>query len=373
MHANLKLRMNRYMIFLLVIACFSCNSNRTSSNLDWIGLSNDGKKLVETSSGKPFLIWGVNYDRDYQSRLLDDYWADEWQTVVEDFDEMKALGFNTVRVHLQVGRFMDTPTQPNLQALTQLTRLIQLAEERELYLYVTGLACYKRPNIPAWYDVLDEQGRWEVQALFWKHIARTCSNSPAIVCFDLMNEPIVPSEEADDWLSEDGLGDFFYVQKITRTPAGRTTHQIAKSWIDCLVAAIRSEDARHLVTVGVIPWALVWADAKPLFYDPEVCEHLDVASVHFYPEKEGVEKALRALSVYDVGKPIVIAEMFPMNCSFEEMDQFIEGSRSITQGWISFYWGKTIEEYAQGNDMGSAIMKTWLEYLRDKGKMILHP
>ena len=235
------------------------------------------------------------------------------------------MGFNTVRIHLQVGQFMDSPTLPNLQALEQLTQLIRLAEERGLYLYVTGLACYKRPNIPVWYDLLDEQDRWDVQAEFWKRVARVCAHSPAVVCYDLMNEPVVPGEQVDDWLTEEGLGDFYYVQKITRTPDGRTSKDIAKAWIDCLVAAIRSEDTLHLVTVGVIPWAMVWPDAKPLFYDPVVSENLDFASVHFYPDADGVEKALRALAVYNIGKPLVIAEMFPMSCSFEEMDQFIEG------------------------------------------------
>ena len=361
----------RYILLaVLAVASFSCK-NSQSSEMEWICLSADGKTLVELSTGKPFLMWGVNYDRDYKMRLLDDYWIEEWDTVVEDFDEMKAMGFNTIRVHLQVGRFMDSPASPNLQALEQLAKLIRLAEERELYLYVTGLACYKRPNIPVWYDLLDEQGRWDVQAEFWKSVAKVCTHSPAVVCYDLMNEPLVPGEQIDDWLTEEGLGDFFYVQNITRTPDGRTSKDIAKSWIDCLVAAIHSVDTRHLVTLGVIPWEMVWPDAKPLFYDPVVSENLDFASVHFYPEANGVEKALRALSVYSIGKPLVVAEMFPMSCSFEEMDQFIEGSRNITQGWISFYWGKTIEEYAQENDFSAAIMKSWLEHYRDKGKEIL--
>ena len=36
-------------------------------------------------------MWGVNYDHDDAGRLLEDYWADEWPTVVEDFREIKAL------------------------------------------------------------------------------------------------------------------------------------------------------------------------------------------------------------------------------------------------------------------------------------------
>jgi len=91
-------------------------------------------------------------------------------------------------------------------------------------------------------------------------------------------------------------------------------------------------------------------------------------SVHFYPERNEVEKALKALKVYAIGKPLVIAEMFPIHCGIEEMDRFIDGSKPVTQGWISFYWGKTIEEYAKIElpTISDVIMKEWLEYFQSK-------
>ena len=354
-------------IVLLVYGCFFTIA-QAEQPLDWIDVSADKTHFVKKETGDPILFWGANYDHDAQLRLLDDYWLDEWETVVEDFDEMKELGLNVVRIHLQVGRFMDSPTQLNARALERLAELLQAAEDHGLHLYITGLACYKKANIPVWYDALSENDRWAVQATFWKHVARTCASSAAVFCYDLMNEPVVPGEQTDDWLTPEGLGDMFYVQKITRTPNGRTSHEIAKAWVDCLVAAIRSEDERHLITVGVIPWAMVWPNAKPLFYDPAVAENLDFVSVHFYPEKQRIEEALQALKVYAIGKPLVIAEMFPMKCGIGEMDRFIDGSKPITQGWISFYRGKTIEQYAQtpSPTVGEIITKKWLEYLKFK-------
>src|SRR4051812_441187 len=53
-----------------------------------------GKKFAGAVSGKEFVPLGFNYDRDYKSRLIEDYWNSEWQTVVEDFREMKKLGAN---------------------------------------------------------------------------------------------------------------------------------------------------------------------------------------------------------------------------------------------------------------------------------------
>ena len=342
---------------------------QTSPTLDWIEVSADKTQFVRKGTSEPVLFWGVNYDRDTKMRLMDDYWVEEWDTVVEDFDEMRDLGLNVVRIHLQVGRFMDSPTQPNTQALEQLVKLIDVARERGLYLYVTGLGCYKKANIPAWYDELDEEGRWAVQAAFWKHVARVCASSPAVFCYDLMNEPLIPEEPVEDWLPAGGaLEGLYYVQHITRTPNGRTQREIAKAWVDCLVEAIRSEDQDHLITVGVIPWALYFPGAKPLFYDPTAAENLDYVSVHFYPVANEAEEALEALKVYAIGKPLIIAETFPIRCSMKDIDQFIEGSKPITQGWISFYWGKTIEEYAQTQPptMGDLIMKEWLEYFKSK-------
>jgi len=113
---------------------------------------------------------------------------------------------------------------------------------------------------------------------------------------------------------------------------------------------------------------LVWPNAKPFFYSKEVGANLDFVSVHFYPEKGEVEKALKALAVYDIGKPLVIEEMFPLKCGFEQMDEFIEGSREITDGHISFYWGKTIKQYEseEPKTITGAIMAKWLEYFRSK-------
>ena len=119
-----------------------------------------------------------------------------------------------------------------------------------------------------------------------------------------------------------------------------------------------------MITVGVIPWALTFPGAEPLFHSPEVGGPLDFVSVHFYPRKGEVDAALDALKVYEVGKPLVVEEMFPLRCGFDEMETFIERSRQYVDGWISFYWGHTPEEYRQENDLGKAIIAGWLERFR---------
>jgi hypothetical protein len=188
-----------------------------------------------------------------------------------------------------------------------------------------------------------------------------------------MNEPIVPGGEKKEteWLAGD-FGGKYFVQRITLDPAGRTQRQIAKAWVEKLVAAIRTHDKHHMITVGVIPWAHTWPNAKPLFYSPEVSRNLDFVSVHFYPHKGEVEKALKALAVYDIGKPIVIEEMFPLRCGLDELDAFIDGSRTTADGYIGFYWGKRLDlDTDKKDDLAAAIVGGWLKYFRTKAPQIL--
>src|SRR5207253_5068572 len=95
--------------------------------LPQIGVSPDKKGFVLQPSGRAFVPWGFNYDHDRKGRLLEDYWEAEWRTVEEDFREMKQLGANVVRIHLQVAKFLDAADKPNAKALDRLGRLLKLA------------------------------------------------------------------------------------------------------------------------------------------------------------------------------------------------------------------------------------------------------
>lgn len=335
--------------------------------LGLIGLSKDGRHFVHSGSGLPFKVWGLNYDHDASNRLLEDYWKEEWNAVVDHFRQMKELGANAVRIHLQLGKFMTSPQEPDQGSLEQLSRLLKLAEDTGLYLDITGLGCYRKEDVPQWYNELEEARRWEVQARFWEAVAEKCKSSPAVFCYDLINEPIVTEDKTGrDWLPG-AFGDRYFVQRITLDFAGRTQQEIARSWVDQMVAAIRKRDRRHLITVGAIPWALTWPGAKPLFYSKEVSQNLDFVSIHFYPKKGEVEKALTALSVYDIGKSLVIEEMFPLSCSVTELDQFVDGSRKVASGWFGFYWGKPIAAYQKEKSSPSETLTLdWLKYFSVK-------
>jgi hypothetical protein len=118
-------------------------------DMRFVAVSKDKKGFVLDPSGRPFVPWGFNYDHDDKGRLIEDYWDDEWPTVEAHFVQMKKLGANVVRVHLQLGKFMDRPDRPNARALDRLGKLLALAERLRLYLDLTGLGCHHKKDVPA--------------------------------------------------------------------------------------------------------------------------------------------------------------------------------------------------------------------------------
>ena len=327
----------------------------------WLQVSPDGRGFVQAPSGKAFVPWGFNYDRDYKSRLLEDYWQAEWPTVEGDFREMKQLGANVVRIHLQFARFMDGPNTANQQSLAQLTRLLRLAEQTGLYLDLTGLACYRKADVPAWYNAQNEIRRWDAQAHFWEAIARTCAASPAVFCYDLMNEPIVPAGKRTpgDWLTGE-LGGFTYCQFISLDQAGRPRPRIARQWAAKLAAAIRRYDRRHLITIGLLPNSLETPVSISGFAPTKIAAPLSFICIHLYPRSGHLQDDLKLLSGFNVGKPVVVEEMFPLDCSTAELGEFIRASRGKAAGWLGFYWGQAPSELEHSTNLVDVLTRDWL-------------
>jgi hypothetical protein len=329
--------------------------------LSFIGTSPDHLRFIRASTYEKFTPWGLNYDRDHKLRLLEDYWENEWATVETDFREMRALGANVVRIHLQVGKFMNAPAEPNRESLERLRRLVLFAESQGLYLDITGLGSYRKRDVPKWYDDLDEKSRWAAQANFWGAIAKTLADRPGVFCYDLVNEPVIPSEKIDDWLHPMALAGFHYVQHIVLDPAGRDADDIARQWTRQMTTAIRKHDKRRLITIGLLPIKPGDAQESHGFVPGALKDDLDFIAVHLYPESKRLDEAMATLKLFDVGKPLVIEEIFPLSASSKEVAQFIDQSRSNADGWIGFYWGRTVEEMKDDPGPFDKAMLGWLD------------
>jgi glycerophosphoryl diester phosphodiesterase len=364
---NLLLRVS--VVLLLLTSAFTC----PATELDWIRIADDGRGFVLAESSKSFVPWGFNYDHEGDGKLLEDYWDDSWPTIESAFGEMKDLGANVVRIHLQFGKFMESPSKSRQHSLDQLSRLVKLAERTGLYIDLTGLGCYHKQDVPQWYNKLSEQDRWSAQAVFWESVAESCANSPAIFCYDLMNEPVVPggNKKRDDWLGP-ALGDKHFVQFIALERNGRNRSDVAREWIRKLVSAIRKHDRRHLITVGLVPWSLDRPGMTSGFAPEKIVDDLDFIAMHLYPEKGAVDQAIETLKGFAAaGKPVVIEETFTLKCGADELERFIDRSREHATGWIGFYWGKTPEEIRPAKTIPEALTLSWLELFRKQRAEIL--
>lgn len=350
------------LVAALPILLLTVPTHAQSIKMEWVRLSGDNRSFALKTSGREFVPWGFNYDHDEGGRLLEDYWDSEWAKVRQDFREMKQLGANVVRIHLQLGKFMRTPEQPNRWALERLARLVALSERLGLYLDLTGLGCYHKKDVPDWYDTLDRPARWDVQARFWAAVAERCAESPAIFCYDLMNEPVVAggSKKRDDWLGPAFAGKHF-VQFISLETRGTPRPTVAVQWIRHLKTAIRKHDRRHLITVGLVPWSLDRPGLTSGFVPEKIVGDLDFICVHLYPKKSASQEALRTLAGFSVGKPVVIEETFPLKCPPPEFERFVRDSQETARGLIGFYWGKTPEELRRSTGVPDALMLSWLE------------
>jgi hypothetical protein len=116
------------------------------------------------------------------------------------------------------------------------------------------------------------------------------------------------------------------------------------------------------VTVGLVHWSLDRKGLTSGFVPAKVHEKLDFVSVHIYPEAGKLDEALETLQGFNLGKPVVIEEIFPLKCSTAELETFLQSARGQHAGLMGFYWGKTREECKRSGTLRDAIMLSWLDY-----------
>jgi hypothetical protein len=359
-------------VFSLLFCCIAGGCAHGAKTLPRVQVK--GNRFVLADSGRAFTAWGQNYS--HLDQLLEDFWVEHWPEVERDFREMKRLGVNVVRVHLQVGKFMDSPERMNPLALRQLRRLLALAEREGMYLDVTGLAAYRPADVPAWYEAPDEEAHWAAQEFFWESIAQTCANSDAVFCYDLINEPLAPAGKREQWASGKLFGGFDFLQYIGLDQKGKPREQLAVEWIRRMRGAIRRHDRRHLVTVGLLPWVKGWGHLSG-FLPEAVAPELDFVSVHIYPVQGKADEAVEVLKKFAVGKPVVVEETFPLSCDVETLRQFMEHGRPIAGGWVGHYFGQSLDELdalkRRGTiTAGQDVTRQWLMLFRDMSRGEAH-
>ena len=141
--------------------------------------------------------------------------------MIEHFRQMRLLGANVVRVHFSSPGLWMRRTGPMRRRSNALAGSSSWRRTRDCTSISRGWPVTASKTYH-WYSALGETKRWEAQARFSEAIAGHYAASPAIFCYDLMNEPIVPggTRKPGDWLTGE-LGGFNYCQFISLDQAGR--------------------------------------------------------------------------------------------------------------------------------------------------------
>jgi hypothetical protein len=346
----------RFVFLVLLVGC-------TPPSMQRISIAPDHQHFMLASSGERFVPWGHNY----AAQGLEDLSGRSWEKIESDLLDLRQMRANVVRIHLQFALFMDEPGKPNRAALARLSQLLNLAERHGIYLDITGLASYRKDQRAPWYDALGDQERWAAQATFWEAVAETCAHSPAVFCYDLMNEPIVAGQRKDGWYTGE-FGGYEFLQRLSLDQSGRPLDDIAVAWTRTLVTAIRKRDSVHLITVGMLP---AWGPSQKA-----IGPMLDFIAVHIYPERGKVADAMATLKRFDIGKPIVIEETFPLSCGVAEEREFLLQSRTMAAGWMGQYPEESLAELKARQRAGTltpaqASYLAWLELFREVGPRML--
>ncbi|MGA9595422.1 MAG: beta-galactosidase, partial [Acidimicrobiia bacterium] len=209
--------------------------------------------------GRPFIPIGAHWVPAVEALS----WPLEWneESIEADFQTMKDLGYNIVRIDLFWAWFEPRPGSFNEEAFSQIDHLIELCHRFEIYLHPTLFIGGEVGE--AYWDVPWRDGRHphadpemlRLQAAHASEFARRYAGEPAILAWDLTDEPpfwIVGSE---------------------------TTDAMAVEWTRCLSEAIRKHDPGTPICVGTADQDLLHGPFRP----DMIVDHIDFLSVHPYP------------------------------------------------------------------------------------------
>lgn len=254
---------------------------------------------------------------------------------------MAEAGLDAVRIDLLWQAIEPEEGRYDAQHLETLDAILEAARSHGLWLHPTPFIGGEVGD--AFWDVPWRRGRHphrdvemrRLQAEQLRMLSRRWAGDSAILGWDLTDEPPF-------WLFPD------------------TTDEDARAWIDDLVAALRSEDPDHLITVGTSGQEVGWGP----FRADVVADRLDFLCVHPYPvyQPELYPDALLASRMTHAGafetalatgagRPVMVHEFGASSANFDPeaiaaYDRLLEWS-SLGRGAIGFFaWCWTDAEQA---------------------------
>jgi len=312
----------------------------TSSNAQSRFITTRGKMIV-SPDGKPLLLKGINlgnwllpegymfkFKTTNSPRLIETaiselVGADEarrfWKTyhdnyiTREDIRFIKQSGFNSIRVPFSYRLFVSDATAPRLEGpgYELLDRVVDWCRGEGLYVILdmhaapggqTGDNIDDSFGYPFLFESSESQ---ELTVGIWRKIAARYRNEPAVIGYDLLNEPIAP---------------YFDTASL---------NQKLEPLYRKIVSGIREADRNHIIFLGGAQWDGNFKVFGPPF-DPKLAY-----TFHKYwmtVNQEAIQQYLSFREKYDV--PVWMGE------SGENTDEWIDSYRKLLEahdiGWC--FW-----------------------------------
>jgi hypothetical protein len=282
---------------------------------------------------RPWRAWGMNWGVGNHAPVItyfDNPTAANLAVLSAELHTARQMGANSMRIYLQLGQLMATPTQPRQQTLTALRRLLALAQSDRIYLDISGDLVWQPSHAPAWYGQMGWWARWQVQAQFWKAVAHTAADSPAVLSYELTSEPIV-AQTPGYYYGQ--IGDWWFVQSIA-TAQTRDADTLARSWTRLVANTIRSQDDRP-VSIGLLP-----SSTGP-FAPANIADLLDMLTVHEYPTTGQAPTAISLIRTFaSTHKPVLLGETFMLSDDAATQNAFLTGAAPYLAGAFEFFAGR---------------------------------
>lgn len=380
-----------FFLVLLLLPIF-----KAIGDVEKVVVSKDGSGF-ETASGKPFIPWGVNYFRPETG------WAPKVWRMFDpaitrmDFERLKKMGGNCVRVFLTYNEFLTQPDKVNEGGLKKFDEFLKIAEETGIYVHPTGPDHWE--GLPEWArgDRICDDKVLDALEMFWRTFASRYKGRNGIFAYDLLNEPSAGwnspmlikkwrlwidkryggvEKAAEIW----GINLSTLTNSIVPPRDSKPSkwlkdfqefrEEIAVEWTARQAKAIKEGDPNALVTVGLIQWSIPIFLSNPSMYSGfrplKIAPYLDFMEIHFYPLAGGAynyqdkEAEMRNLAYLQVlvsemsrcKKPVVLAEYgwygggvlpgskHPPSSELQQA-QFCEKIVDASSGWVCgwIHWG----------------------------------
>ncbi len=381
-----------------MIALTGCSSSRT---MKLVGVTSDGRGFAEIESDRSFVPFGTNYydpNTGWPPQVWKQFDAD---AVTLHFQRMSELGVNCARVFLAAATFQPDVNTIDEESLEKLDTLIEIARASGIRLILTGPDHWE--GEPPYWKPDRFAGPEALRALdhFWRTLGERYEGEPAILAWDLLNEPQMPWH-LDPWDAKwnEWLRSRYENQEALQAAWGEELEEgetlgavgpakdtgdrgnprlydwqlfrehLADQWVQRQVRVLREVDPTHLITVGYIQWSYpIIRPGDPHIYSAfnphRQAQWLDFISVHFYPLMgrpfgsrvywDRNLAYLQALLAYcQTGKPVVLEEFgwygggTPQgrpHLTEDEQSRWlgavVEASRHLAQGWLSWPFADT--------------------------------